>query len=466
MFIVTLLMVGCEVGPDYVPPKLNLPKIENTKADREISEFLSGKRWWNVFNDSTLDKLEEIALKNNADLKQAIANIEEACAMAGVSISDLMPSVGLNGSVKDGITSKKTTFGALTKGMSNLDYIGTIGVSYEIDFFGKYLRANEAARANLLSSKAAREAVILAVTAEVAKTYFALRTVDAKLSIARRTLKSRQESYKVYKSRFENGYCTELDYLRIEAEMSSIKTMVLDLESTAEKIENALSVLIGTNPREMISRKTTRFSSLERLKVSSNVPKGLPSNLLARRPDVAQTEGQLIAANAAIGQAIAGHFPSFSLTGAYGFESRSLGSLFVPNATMSSFGFGISLPLLAGGKIASMTNVAKARYKKILAAYEKTIQTAFRETLDALVSSRKSREIVVSRTRQVNALKKSYAIAKIQKESGLIGMLDLLDVERGLLSAEMDLAGALQNQLNSVVDLCKALGGGWNVKKL
>jgi multidrug efflux system outer membrane protein len=457
-----LMLAGCAVGPDYRPPKVDLPTISDTKATKEVDNFLSAK-WWSIFADSTLNKLEEKAVKNNADLKQAVANLEEACAAAGVAVADFFPSIALEGSGSNASFSKMAPISYGKSGM--IDYLASANVSYELDFWGKYRRANEAAHANLLSSHAAKDSVLLTVTSEVAKTYFTLRALDAKLAIARRTLRVREESYWVYRKRFENGYCTELDYLRMEAEMSSVKSALLSLEAIAEKAESALSVLIGESPRGIVSRRTSRSSSLESKRVPSNIPSGLPSDLLARRPDIAEAEGRLIAANAAIGQAIAAHFPSFSLTGTYGFESKSLGTLFTSNGIMNTFGANISLPLFTGGKLSSLTGIAEARYKKMLAMYEKTVQTAFRETLDTLITNRKNREIVVSATRRVNALKKSYFIALKQEESGLIGLLDLLDVERGLLAAEMDLVEALQNQLKSVVDLSKALGGGWKVVK-
>lgn len=457
-----LFLSGCEVGPDYIAPKLNLPDKTSARADEEVKEFLV-EGWWRIFKDKTLDDLETQALKNNADIKQAIANIAEAAATADVAVADYLPSIavsatgtqaGLSNSAAASMNGTKTRV---------LDYVGAIGASYEFDFFGKYRRANEAARANLLTSHASKEVVLLTVTAEVAKTYFALRAFDAKLAIARRTLKTRQESYLVYKSRFENGYCTEFDYLRMKAEMESVKTTVLDLETAAAKIENALSVLIGCSPKNMVERKTSRASTLEMLKIPTVIPSGLPSNLLARRPDVVAAEGQLIAANASIGQAIASNFPSFSLTAAFGVEGATLGRVFYPSNEMWNLGQSITFPIFAGGRIEGMTEIAKARYKKALAFYEKTVQIAFKETLDALISAKKSNEIVISRGRQVDSLKKSYHIALTQKESGLIGLLDLLDVERSLLSTEMELTNALQNQLNSIVDLCKALGGGWNI---
>ena len=460
---VLLFMAGCEVGPDYQRPKLNLPQAD-AKMDEEVAEFLV-EGWWRIFKDKTLDDLEKLALENNADVKRAIANIEEAAAMADVSIADYFPTIGLSANGAQSGLSKAVAASQGGKYYRAIDYTAAVGASYELDFFGKYRRANEAARANLLASHASKEVVLLTVTSEVAKTYFALRALDSKLAIARRTFKTRQESYLVYKSSFENGYCTELDYLRMKAEMDSVKSTVLDLEAAAAKIENTLSVLIGTSPKNMISRKTSRASTLESLKIPTMLPSGLPSNLLARRPDVVAAEGQLIAANASIGQAIAANFPSFSLTGIFGFEGSSLGHVFTPSTEMWNLKQTISLPLFAGGRIEGMTEVARAQYKKALATYEKTVLGAFRETLDALISAKKSGEIVASRNRQVESLKKSYHIALAQKESGLIGLLDLLDVERGLLATEMELTNALQNQLNAIVDLCKSLGGGWNIEK-
>ncbi|GHU17105.1 RND transporter [Alphaproteobacteria bacterium] len=458
LYVSVLLLTGCEVGPDYKAPKLDLPPADaksNTTA-KEVQKFMSQK-WWTVFHDISLDKLETMAIERNASIKLAIESINEARALAGVSRAELMPSVEMKGSADKTYASKNTTkpFG------NSLDYLGRAGVSYEIDLFGKYRKANEAARANLLSSRAAKEVVMLTVTADVAKSYFNIRALDAKLAIARRTLQSREESYRVHKSRFRNGYCTELDCLRLEAEMASVKTTVLDLESSLEKAELALSILIGNSPREFMSKKITRGSSLEKLRIPSDVPNGIPSDLIARRPDIVEVEGKLIAANARIGEAKAAHFPSISLTSAFGFESKSLTNLFSSDSGMLKFGGGLSLPIFSGGKLSALEEVAKIRYRKALLDYTGAVKVAFREVLDSLVSRRQNREIVVSRTRQVNALKRSYSIALAQKESGLIGMLDLLDVERNLLGAEMELVGALQNNLNAVVDLCKALGGGW-----
>ena len=456
--ISAVVLAGCEVGPDYVQPKLDMPKL----SDKEEMSIFKNQQWWSVFNINTLNKLEEQALIHNADLKIAIANIDAAKAAAGVAQGDLLPQIAVSGNgTKAYISAKGKNYVPGVTKRNSLDYLGTVGMSYELDFFGKYRRANEAARAQLLATRAAKDAVLLTITSQVAKNYFLIRALDAKLAIARRTLRTRQQTYNVYKSRFRSGYCTELDYLRIESEMASVKTTVLSLEEALAKAETSMSVLLGCSPRLFMERKTSPDQAIERLKIPNRVPKGIPSDILNRRPDLLQAEGRLIAANAKVGEAKAAFFPSISLTGAFGVESKNLGQLFTPGSDTWTFSGGINLPIFTGGKLTSMSDAAKANYRAALASYEKTVQVAFKETLDALVSNRKSRQIVQSRTRQVNALKRSYEIAKKQKEAGLIGLIDLLDVERGLLACEMELTTALQDQLNAVVDLCKALGGGW-----
>ncbi|MDR0555694.1 MAG: efflux transporter outer membrane subunit [Holosporaceae bacterium] len=458
--VLAVLLVGCQTGPDYKRPKISMPQL---KVEKNIEEYVQN-RWWQVFSDKTLSELEEQAIKYNEDIKQAVANMEIAMALAGITVANFFPSLGISGEGTKSCMSKNGTaapLAAFMKSRTTRDYSTAAAISYEIDFFGKYRRANEAAQADLLASKAFRDSVLLTVTAEVAKTYFLLRALDAKLAIARRTFDTRQKTCAVYDSLFQNGYCTELDYWRVQSEMSSIKAVVLDLEAAVARAENALSVLIGANPREMVVRRTAKDQAIEKMRIPSEVPSGIPSDMLARRPDIQQAEGLLISANAKVGVAKAAHFPSISLTGIFGFESMNLARLFNAASDVWNLNGGIALPLFNGGKISEQNRAAEANYRRMLAGYGKAVQTAFRETLDALVSNRKNREIVISRTRQVNSMKRSYEIAKKQKESGLIGLLDLLDVERGLLASEMDLVSALQNQLTAVVDLCKALGGGW-----
>lgn len=453
-------VAGCNVGPNYVRPKVIIPK-GSSKADAEVKEFLIDG-WWRIFQDPVLNDLECQTLKNNSDIKLAVANIEEAAALLKVAEGDNFPEIGIGAAgAQNGIV--KTAPGAKTRSYS---YGVNATAKYEFDFFGKYRRGDEAARANLLAQRANKEVVLLTITSSVAKTYFSIRALDAKLAIARRTLKTRQESYNVYKSRFASGYCTELDYLRVKAEMDAVRSQVLALEGQLAKTENALSIFIGTSPRDMVHRTTDRVGSIESLKIPTVIPTGLPSNLLMRRPDVLMAEQNLIAANARIGEAVAENFPSFSLTGMLGFQGASMGQVFTPATQVWQFAQGISMPIFSGFKLEGAGEAAKARYEIAKIMYKKSVSGAFRETLDALIDVKKSSEIVESRGKEVESYKRSFQIASTQKESGLIGLLDLLDVERGLLNKEMELTDALQNQLDALVDLCKALGGGWSVENL
>lgn len=453
--LVALLFVeGCNVAPKYVRPKLVLPN-GTSKADAEVKEFLIDG-WWRIFKDPTLDELERQTLKNNSDIKIAVANIDEAAALLKVAEGDNFPEIALGAAgAQNGIA--KTASGK----SRSYSYGVNATAKYEFDFFGKYCNGDAAAKANLLAQHANKEVVLLTVTSNVAKTYFSIRAYDAKLAIARRTLKTRQESYQVYKSRFNNGYCTELDYLRVKAEMDSVKSQVLALEAAIAKTENALSILIGTSPKDMVHRTTDKSTSIENLRIPTVIPTELPSNLLMRRPDVEMAEQNLIAANAKVGEAIAENFPSFSLTGMFGFQGASMGTVFTPATQVWQLAQGFSMPIFTGFKLEGQGEAAKARYRIAEIMYKKTVSGAFRETLDALISVKKSSEIVESRGKEVESYQRSFQIASTQKESGLIGLLDLLDVERGLLNKEMELTEALLDQLDALVDLCKALGGGW-----
>lgn len=457
-FATLFLLSGCNVGPTYVRPKLVIPK-GTSKADVEVKAFLVDG-WWRIFKDPVLDNLERQALKNNSDIKIAVANIDEAAALLKVAGADNFPEIGLGATgAQAGIVKTKNSDGTVKT--RSYSYGANATAKYEFDFFGKYYNGDEAAKANLLAQRANKEVVLLTVTSNVAKTYFSIRAYDAKLAIARRTLKTRQESYQVYKSRFKSGYCTELDYLRVKAEMDAVQSQILGLESAIAKAENALSIFIGTSPRDMVHRVTDKSTSIEKLRIPTVIPTELPSNLLMRRPDVVMAEQNLISANARVGEAVAANFPSFSLTGMFGFSGASMGQVFTPATQVWQLAQGFSMPIFTGFKLEGQGEAAKARYRIAEVMFKKSVSGAFRETLDVLIDVKKSSEIVESRGKEVESYQRSFQIASKQKESGLIGLLDLLDVERGLLNKEMELTDALLNQLDALVDLCKALGGGW-----
>ena len=444
------LLSGCMMGPNYKRPDLELPQESENAEDFSVFEK---NQWWTMFEDDTLNALETEALTYNKDLQQAIARVDAARAAVGTAVSNQLPTIGLQGG----------------SGRAGNDYssgqtlsTGAIVASFELDLWGKYRRLSEAARGDLLSTMAAKDTVLLSLTAEVASSYFTLRMLDAQLEIANRTLETRKESVRIYTSRYNAGYITEVDLRRVEADMYSVQATAKELELNVAKAETALAVLVGRSPRAIVEETISRDGHLRDITVIPDVPTNLPSNLLAKRPDVRSAEGQLIAANARIGAARAAYFPDISLTAAAGFASNQLNQLFRNPSGMWGFAGQVGQPIFAGGALVSQSKAAKARYAEMLAVYEKTVQTAFKETLDALNSNRINREMFDIRKKQTEVLRRSYELTKKQEDAGLIGTMELLDVERNLLQSEMSLASARQSELLALISVAKALGGGWD----
>ncbi len=446
-----VLLAGCLMGPNYKQPELDLP--EGQAADN-FSIFTNAK-WWEVFQDPVLNQLEADALSYNKDLQAAVARVDQARAAVGIATADQLPS--LSAAAESGRAGNNLGSGE-TQSTAN------VSVSFELDLWGKYRRLSEAARAKLLASEASRDTVRLTLTADVAKNYFALRMLDAQLIIARRTLAARKENVRIYTSRYKNGYSTEVDLKRMEANMASVQAQEQQLRLKITQTETALSVLVGKSPREIIENNTPRGKTLADITLVPDVPEGIPSDLLARRPDVRAAEGNLIAANANIGAARASYFPSIPLTASAGYASGALDNLFRGSSGVWAIGGQILAPIFEGGKIRAQNKQAEAAYREMLATYEKTVQGAFKEALDAIAANRINREIFDSYKQQTAAMQRSYDLTKKQEDAGLIGVTDLLDVEENLLSAEMNLASARNDELAAIVNLSKALGGGWNVK--
>ena len=298
------------------------------------------------------------------------------------------------------------------------------------------------------------------MTADVANYYFSYITLKEQVEISKRTLQSRKESVRIYLVRYKNGYSTELDLKRVEAEMAGVEASLAEFERQFALSQTALSMLLGRSPKEIIEGKL-EGTPLQEVKVIPEVPSGIPADLLRRRPDVRAAEGMLIAANANIGAARAAYFPNIVLTASGGYASDQLGTLVAPGTSFWNAGAGLILPIFQGGKIKSQNRQAKAVYKQMLASYEKAAQNAYRDTYDALTNNQYYRKIVVANTSQVKALARSLDLAQKQQNAGLIDILDLLDVERNLLSAETSLAAARRNQLSALVAIAQALGGGW-----
>lgn len=446
-----VLLSGCMMGPNYKRPELDLPA--ERQADEAQFSVFQNYQWWEMFEDETLNRLEKEALLYNRDLRQAMARVDEARAAVGSAVADQLPTIGLQGG-----SGRAGNYYGSGQTVSS----GTVVAAFELDLWGKYRRLSEAARAQLLSTMTGKDTVLLALTAQVANAYFTLRMLDAQLEIAERTLSTRQESVRIYTSRYKAGVIAEVDLRRVEADMYTVAASAKELELNVKTAETALAVLAGRSPRAIAEEGFEKNGHLRDVTVPPDVPAGLPSRFLANRPDVRSAEGQLIAANARIGAARAAYFPDIALTGAAGYASNALDQLFRGTSGLWAFAGQVTQPLFAGGKIISANKAAKAQYAQMLAAYEKTVQEAFKEALDALNANRINRESFDIRVKQTEALRRSYELSKKQEDAGLIGTMELLDVERNLLQAEMSLEAARQAELVGLVNLAKAFGGGWN----
>ena len=395
LFLLCGLLSGCMMGPNYKRPDIALPP---GGTDKQFSTFTAAN-WWNVFEDPVLDALEKKALTYNQDLRAAVARVDEARADVNLARADQMPSLSANmqsGRQGDNTGSKQSTSQA------------EVSVSFELDLWGKYRRLSQAARAKLLASQAARDTVRLTLTADVANQYFTLRMLDKQMDILQRTLQAREENVRIYQARYDAGYCTEVDLRRVQADKESVQAQMQQLSLQREQTETALAVLLGESPRQMITQSIPRGKTLSELNLVPDVPAELPSDLLERRPDVREAEGELIAANADIGAARAAYFPSISLTGAAGFASSALSSLFTGGAGVWNIAGEALAPIFEGGKIRAQNKKAEAVYREQLADYTKTVETAFKEAYDALAANRIDRDIFDSYLAQTQAMQRSY----------------------------------------------------------
>ena len=439
---------GCMLGPTYKRPDMDLPAGQ---AGDTFGIFTTAK-WWDVFKDPVLNALETEGLTYNQDLQAAIARVDEARADVGLASAEQMPSISAG--MQSGREGNNV-------GSGESQSTAGVSASFELDLWGKYRNLKKSARARLLATEAARDTVRLTLTADIANAYFTLRMLDEQKDILQRTLVAREENVRVYEARYKSGYSTEVDLRRVQAEKDSVQAQLHQLSLQCEQQETALAVLLGKSPREIIERNIPRGKTINELYLVPDVPSDLPSDLLERRPDVRSAEEQLIAANADIGAARAAYFPSISLTATAGFASDALSSLFTGGAGVWNIAGNTFAPIFEGGKIRAQNRKAEAQYREQLAAYTKTVQTAFKEAYDALSANRINRDVYDSYNAQTQAMQRSYELTKKQEDAGLIGVTDLLNVEENLLAAEMNLSSARKNELSAVVNLCKALGGGW-----
>ncbi len=449
-------LAGCALGPDYRRPDLPTPSAWRDADTQADPASLADLSWWQLFRDEELQGLVRIALEENKDLRIAVTRVDQARALAGITRSAEFPRVDAGASA----TTNRASDTVHPRDMGGEQGLlaTTVDLGFEIDIWGRLRRASEAARAELLASEDAQHAVAMTLVGDVAAAYLQLRELDLELAITRRNVESRRQSVQIVRERFEAGLTSALDLRQAEAELASTAAQIPDLERQVAQTENQLSLLLGRNPGGI-----TRGRPLTGQTFPPAVPAGLPSALLEHRPDIRQAEAALAAANARIGVAKAAFFPQISLTGFFGVESAALSDLFTGPSRIWRFGPSVTLPIFDAGLNQANLEFTEAQQREALHRYEQAIQQAFREVEDALVAHRKAREALAEQDAAVRASREALAIAEFRYTSGLTSYLNVLDAQRTLLAAEVAQSRTLGAQLLAVVQLYRALGGGWTL---
>jgi outer membrane protein, multidrug efflux system len=459
-----LFLSGCAVGPDYQSPALVMPGAWTqaeapAPANVQLADQVGG-RWWSLYADPVLNKLVEEALANNADVHVAAARVLEARAIAGTADADRYPSLSAGMS---GNRSKSTLLGTFPQPPDlpriQNDYRVTFDASYEVDLWGRLRRASEAARADLLAARSARDAVHLSLTAGIAQQYFALLAADAQVKVTERTVATRGETLTLFRQRLEVGALSEYNLRQAEAEEAAARSQLASLRRERDRAETALAVLLGRSPRDVL--EGTVVLGTPGAMPPLAVPAGLPSDLLLRRPDLQEAEQKLIAANARIGVARAQYFPSVGLTAYSGGESVVFSKLFTGPAGIFSFAASVTQPIWNAGRIGFGVEVAEARRDQALAQYKQAVSNAFKDVRDALTAQTAARDTLAAEAARATALEKALRSANQRFDAGIASRLDVLDVERNLLVAELARIDAERTQRTALANLFKALGGGW-----
>jgi len=452
-----LALGGCMVGPNYQRPAVETPPSWRFE-DKEARDA-ANTAWWKQFQDPVLEDLIQVALRENKDVLIAASRVEEFLGKYRTTRAALFPQVSA-GAVAGRNRASASGPAPLSPAMENPanTYQVSLSASWEIDLWGKLRRADEAAKANLLSTEESRRAVILTLVTSVANAYVNLRDLDQQMEIARRTAKSREDSYNLFLLRSQGGVISDVELSQIKSLYEEALATIPLIQKSILQQENALGILLGRNPGPIPRGKT-----MDEL-VLPAVPAGLPSILLANRPDIRQAEQNLIAANAAIGVAKAQYFPTISLTGFLGYSSADLSNLFTGPARVWSYAAPLAAPIFTGGAIAGQVKAAEAVREQALLGYQQAIQNAFREVEDGLGSQENSREQLAAQGRQVEALDDYVRLARLRFDNGYTSYLEVLDAERSLFNAELSRAQTKGGLFTSLVNLYKAMGGGWVVQ--
>src|ERR1700722_17300155 len=466
LMIAALFTTGCPLGPRYKRPTATIPgayrgvvpeqgvasPIAPGQVPRPQVLSLADQKWWDVFQDEQLRTLIRIALKQNYDLRIAASHVLEAQAQLGITRADQFPSLSGGAAIAD-VGTAQSKF--LPEFETSTGQVNASAI-WALDFWGQYRRATEAARANLLATEWARQEVVSTLVANVAAAYFQLRALDLQLAISKRTLDSRQESLRLTRVLANGGATSLLDVRQAEELVFTAATEIATLQQQIEQQENFLSILLGQNPGDI-----PRGQSLTEQHQPPEIPPGLPSELLERRPDIREAEEQLIAANAEIGVARAAYFPQISLNGTGGFQSSALSNLFTGPAGAWNFGGSFVQPIFEGGRLKSNVRLAEAQKQELLLTYQQSIQGAFRDVSNALVAYRKNREFRIQEEKLTEAARDASQLSEQRFDAGATDYLEVLTNDTNYFSDELTLAQAQFNELQALVQLYQALGGGW-----
>ena len=452
LVLALIFLSSCAMGPDYSRPDMTLPDSFRMAEKKATGPSIANLAWWELLGDEELQRLIHIALRENKDLQRAVASIEEFQARAFIARTDYIPQ--LSATINSPVVRRG---GARIQGFPTPFTHSMQGnLSWELDIWGRIRRSNEAALDDLLAQEENRRAVILELVSGVAQSYFDLLQFDMQLGIARRTLRSWEESVGIAQARLERGLSSQLDADQFEAERANAEARVAELQRLMVQKENELSVLLGKNPVPI-----PRGLVLTEQVMPPEVPPGLPSELLQRRPDIVQSEKDLAAATARIGVAQAERFPKLTLTGVLGVADPQLSKLFTPGADFGALGPELMGPVLNAQTLGFQKDAVEAQARQALAEYEQTLLVAFKEVEDALVAVRTAGDQREAQADQVDALRSALRLADLRYGGGVTSYVDVLIAKRNLFDAELALAETHRLHLVSVVQLYKALGGGW-----
>ena len=462
-----VLAASCALGPNYKRPEVQPPAAFRGESAFATTgqvggESLADLKWFDVFRDDTLTALVSTALKQNFDMRIAAERVLQARAAYGITRADRFPAVGASIDLNAVRSSKEGANRAIPAGAdTSVSYVQAgFSLGWEIDVWGRLRRLSEAARAQYLATEEARHGVMTTLVADTTEHYLALRALDLELEIAKRTRDLATESLRLTEARRAQGAASGLDVRQAEQLLFTTTGRIASLEREIAQTENALSLLLGQLPGDI-----PRGRPLEALEPPPHVPAGLPSALLERRPDIRRAEQDLIAANAQIGAAKAEFFPRISLTGFLGVQSRALTSLLSGPAGLASAGIGAAAPIFNAGRTRANVRLVEAIQREAVVNYQRAIYAAFRDVSDSLAAHVKTAEQRAQQERLVEALRESARLSTERYRGGLDSYLPVLDAQRNLFEGELELARLRQRQLSAIVQLYRALGGGWSEEK-